>query len=620
MTCRILRSVALIALLAVLPFGGNQRLAGQTSTPRYILCAPSAAVAGIAQRNGLTVVRPLDQHAHDVFLVTGPSGVAAADLLAMVRADSAVTNFELDAKRTLTETGFGLNQSTVAILDQSTVAILDQSTVAILDALTDRSLVPFGDIDVWSGYMNQPAASLIRLPEAHARFGTGSGVVALIDEGVDPNHTLLLPALVPGYDFTRNLAGVASEWLDLDLKLISKLNQSTVAILDQSTVAILDGSTPAVLNQSTVAILDQSTVAILDTTQVPTGFGHGTMMAGAIRRVAPGAAIMPLKAFNAGGTANLFDVIRAIYFAAENGAKVIVMGFSMPESSVELTHAINFATSKGAVAVAAAGNDGRETLVFPAAIRSVVGVGSTTPTDMRSAFSNYGDALAKVGAPGEAIITSYPGGRFAAASGTSFSAALVGGAVALLQSVDPTLKPADIPAGIGVGAVKGDVLKLGRGRVDVLEALKARVPSSVPPPPPPPAPNAAPVAANDMITVPEDSSVAVDVLANDVDADGNTLVVSAVTTPSHGTAVLATTGADANKITYKPVANFTGVDSFTYTVGDGRATATAAVTVTVTGQNEVPVATADATTTSEDMAVAIDVLANDTDGDGESLT
>jgi hypothetical protein len=610
MTCRTLRSIALIALLAVLPLGGNQRLAGQTSAPRFILCAPAAAVAGIAQRYGLTVVRPLDQHAHDIFLVTGPTGVATADVLASVRSDAAVTNFEADTTRTLTESGPGLNQSTVAILDQS--------TVAILDALSDRSLVSFGDLDVWNGYINQPASTIVRLPEAHAQFGTGTALVALIDEGVDPNHPLLAPALVPGYDFIRNLP-IASEWLDLDQKLISTLNQSTVAILDQSTVAILDGSSPAVLNQSTVAILDQSTVAILDTTQVPTAFGHGTMMAGVIRLAAPGARILPLKAFQAAGTANLFDVIRAIYYAAENGAEVIVMGFSMPETSVELAHAINFATSKGAIAVAAAGNDARETLVFPAALRSVVGVGSTNPTDGRSVFSNFGNALVRVGAPGESMITSYPGARFAAASGTSFSAALVGGAVALMRHANPAISPDAAGAAIGKGAVGADTLKLGAGRVDVFEVLKALASTNSALPPALP-PNAPPAAVNDMVTVAEDASVTIDVRLNDSDADGDALTVSAVTPATNGTAVLVTSGPEANQVTYHPAANFTGVDSFTYTVSDGRATATAAVTVTVTGQNEIPVATGDSAATQEDTAVVIDVLANDTDGDGEPLS
>src|SRR3989442_5315953 len=55
---------------------------------------------------------------------------------------------------------------------------------------------------------------------------TGTGIVAIIDTGVDPRHPLLSPVLVTGYDFTRNVEGAASEWNDL--------NQSTAAILQRS--------------------------------------------------------------------------------------------------------------------------------------------------------------------------------------------------------------------------------------------------------------------------------------------------------------------------------------------------------------------------------------------------
>src|SRR2546426_9603627 len=92
-------------------------------------------------------------------------------------------------------------------------------------------------------------------------------------------------------------------------------SQSTASILDQSTASILDQNTIVVLNQSTASILNQSTASILDTTQVPQAFGHGTMVAGIIHLVAPTAQIMPLKAFKADGTSNLFDIRRAIYFA-----------------------------------------------------------------------------------------------------------------------------------------------------------------------------------------------------------------------------------------------------------------------------------------------------------------
>jgi len=73
-------------------------------------------------------------------------------------------------------------------------------------------------------------------------------------------------------------------------------------------------------------------------------------------------------------------------------------------------------------------------------------------------------------------------------------------------------------------------------------------------------------------------------------------------------------------VTYQPSANFTGTDSFAYTISDGTLTATAVVTVTVTAVNDAPTATNDAATTVEDTEVVIDVLANDTDLDGDPLT
>jgi len=66
--------------------------------------------------------------------------------------------------------------------------------------------------------------------------------------------------------------------------------------------------------------------------------------------VAPGAQIMPLKAFSADGTSTVFDVVRAIYYAIDHGARVINMSFSAASASPEITHAINEATSTGSSA------------------------------------------------------------------------------------------------------------------------------------------------------------------------------------------------------------------------------------------------------------------------------
>src|SRR5438105_13860100 len=175
--------------------------------------------------------------------------------------------------------------------------------------LNDRTPVSFYGTTVWEGYVTQPAVQLIRSDAAHTTYNaTGAGItVAVIDTGVDPDNPVLKSVLISGYDFTRNVAG-GSEKADVS----------------QSTVAVLDSTQPAQVNQSTVAVLDQSTVAVLDTSKYA-AFGHGTMTSGIVHLVAPQAKIMPLKAFKADGSGYASDVLRAVYYAMKNGAKVLNM-------------------------------------------------------------------------------------------------------------------------------------------------------------------------------------------------------------------------------------------------------------------------------------------------------
>jgi CshA-type fibril repeat protein/VCBS repeat-containing protein len=129
--------------------------------------------------------------------------------------------------------------------------------------------------------------------------------------------------------------------------------------------------------------------------------------------------------------------------------------------------------------------------------------------------------------------------------------------------------------------------------------------------------NDGPVALDDVATTAEDTAVSVAVLTNDRDLDGDSLTVSAVTAPAHGTAAVNADGT----IAYEPAANYTGADSFTYTVCDSNGgSATATVTVMVTGTNDGPVPVDDAATTEEDTAVLIPVLTNDRDVDGAAVT
>src|SRR5205085_624338 len=130
--------------------------------------------------------------------------------------------------------------------------------------------------------------------------------------------------------------------------------------------------------------------------------------------------------------------------------------------------------------------------------------------------------------------------------------------------------------------------------------------------------NHAPKATADSASVAEDGAVAVDVVANDTDSDGDSLAPTVVAGPSHGT-VVAGPGAT---LTYAPAADFHGSDSFTYRACDPSRACSSIVTVTltVTSVNDAPVAGTDAVTGDEDTPVTVDVLANDADADGDALT
>lgn len=131
----------------------------------------------------------------------------------------------------------------------------------------------------------------------------------------------------------------------------------------------------------------------------------------------------------------------------------------------------------------------------------------------------------------------------------------------------------------------------------------------------------APRAVDDTKSVGEEAlPTAVDVLANDTDADGGPLSVSGVTQPAHGTVVVTGGGSG---LTYEPDASYCNdgspTDDFDYTLAPGGSSAT--VSVTVVCVDDVPVAVDDTATVEEDAAAtAIPVLANDVDPDSGPRT
>ena len=126
-----------------------------------------------------------------------------------------------------------------------------------------------------------------------------------------------------------------------------------------------------------------------------------------------------------------------------------------------------------------------------------------------------------------------------------------------------------------------------------------------------------PVANPDQATTPEDTPVVVNVLANDVDVDGDALTVTVTTAPQNGT---TTVGAD-QRVTYSPSLDFFGGDSFVYQACDSsNRCSSATVTLTVTPVNDPPRINDDNVTTPEDTPVLIVVLANDFEVESEAMT
>ncbi|HUK54068.1 MAG TPA: S8 family serine peptidase [Candidatus Binatia bacterium] len=329
--------------------------------------------------------------------------------------------------------------------------------------LSDTAPVNYYGSIVWHGYVAQPAAQIVRLVDAQSSFGlTGTGIVAVIDTGVDPNHPALAPVLLQGYDFTRNQPG-ASEWLDV--------TGTQNGVVDTNA----QDQQPVMVQQSTAAVLDQSTAAVLDG-QPYSDFGHGTMTTGLVHLVAPKARLLPLKAFSANGTGTLSNIIAALYYAVQNNASVVSMSFDVSAPSSALSQAAAYANKAGVILVASAGNEGTNASVYPAALDNyVMGIASTSNADVRSSFSNYGPVDVWIAAPGESVISTYPGGTYASSSGTSFSCPLVSGTADLLLQARGGLNQST--AAGALSHAQRLTPDLNHGRLDIYQAVLSRLSS-----------------------------------------------------------------------------------------------------------------------------------------------
>jgi PKD repeat protein len=186
--------------------------------------------------------------------------------------------------------------------------------------------------------------------------------------------------------------------------------------------------------------------------------------------------VMPVKIGNCSGS--LTHGYEGLNWAANNGADVINMSWGGGGQSTYGQNVCNAAFNAGAILVAAAGNDGTTQRFYPAAYNNVIAVASTTNTDAKSGFSQYGTWVT-ISAPGSAIRSTYATSNTAynRIQGTSMASPNVAGLLGLMKSYVPTASNQDIincllSSATNINAANPNFVgQLGSGRIDAYQAL-----------------------------------------------------------------------------------------------------------------------------------------------------
>ncbi|MRX28265.1 S8 family peptidase [Kangiella sp. HZ709] len=216
--------------------------------------------------------------------------------------------------------------------------------------------------------------------------------------------------------------------------------------------------------------------------------GHGTHVAGTVAGstygVAKGAKIYGVRVLGCNGSGSNSGVIAGIDWVANNHVKPAVANMSLGGGASSATdNAVANLVNSGVTVVVAAGNDNSNACNYsPARAPSAITVGSTTSSDARSSFSNFGTCL-DIYAPGSSITSAWSNGGVRTISGTSMASPHVAGVAALYLANNPNATPAQVTAAVTGNAISGKVSDAKSGSPNLL--LQSLFGGTPPPPPPP---------------------------------------------------------------------------------------------------------------------------------------
>jgi len=322
-----------------------------------------------------------------------------------------------------------------------------------------------------TNFNEQWGMALIQAPEAWSITHSSSEVtIAILDSGIDSRHP------------------------DLSSKIVAKKNFS---------------------NSSTVE--DQH--------------GHGTHVAGiaaaatnnslGVAGVAYNASLMNVKVLGDSGSGAYSQIAQGIIWAADNSADVINLSLGGSVSSSILGQAIDYAWDKGAVVVAAAGNNGSSNPSYPAYYENCIAVAATDTDDNLYSFSNYGNWV-DVAAPGAALST-VPGNSYKTMRGTSMASPFVAGLAGLLYAIAEDTNGNgktndEIRSIIQNSTDDIKVSGIGNGRINAYNAV-----TSITPPAPAPSPTPTPTPAPSPTPAPINRTFGLDNGNNTYDQHGNAI-------------------------------------------------------------------------------------------------